>query len=253
MLYVPSSTLSLVLIVPFSLLSLCIYIIYKPSAWLISHFQRRWPDVLFHLSTDQKIAALTIDDGPSCHTRKIQAVLDAHGAKATFFIIGSHIPGHEETLHQMILNGHELANHAMYDEPSRSLSTVQLTRQIKDVDAQLDQIYESVRCRRRRHKYFRPGSGFFTAQMRRTASSLGHRIVLGDIYPHDAQIPFWRLNSRHILSMVRPGGIIVCHDRKWTPPMLSVVLPELRKRGYRVVTVTELLSLESGSRQTVAN
>ncbi|KAL2436383.1 hypothetical protein ABEF95_009457 [Exophiala dermatitidis] len=254
MLYPPTLILSSILIVLFSSLSLCIYIIYKPPAWLINHFQRRWPNVLFHVSTDQKIVALTIDDGPSCHTRKIQAVLDAHGAKATFFIIGSHMPGHEETLRQLILNGHELGNHAMYDEPSRSLSTVQLIRQIKDVDAQLDHIYESVRCRlSSRLKYFRPGSGFFTVQMRRTVPGLGHRIVLGDIYPHDAQIPFWRLNARHILSMVRPGGIIVCHDRRWTLPMLSVVMPELRRRGYRVVTVTELLSLGSNFHQTRAS
>jgi peptidoglycan/xylan/chitin deacetylase (PgdA/CDA1 family) len=41
---------------------------------------------------------------------------------------------------------------------------------------------------------------------------------------------------------LRPGGIIICHDRRsWTAPMLQKVLPEMRRRGYRVVTVTELL------------
>jgi peptidoglycan/xylan/chitin deacetylase (PgdA/CDA1 family) len=42
--------------------------------------------------------------------------------------------------------------------------------------------------------------------------------------------------------MLQPGGIIICHDRRsWTVPMLQKVLPEMRRRGYHVVTVTELL------------
>ena len=70
----------------------------------------------------------------------------------------------------------------------------------------------------------------------------GYRLVLGSVYPHDPQIPYWRINAAHILSSVRPGSIVICHDRRsWTAPTLRKVLPELKKRGYQVVTVTQLL------------
>ncbi|KGY15625.1 hypothetical protein PABG_11278 [Paracoccidioides brasiliensis Pb03] len=84
--------------------------------------------------------------------------------------------------------------------------------------------------------------GFFTTRMRRVLATLDYRLVLGSVYPHDPQIPFWSVNAWHVLSIVRPGAIIVCHDgRSWTAPMLRRVLPVLKRRGYRVVTVTELL------------
>lgn len=79
---------------------------------------------------------------------------------------------------------------------------------------------------------------------------LGFRIVLGSVYPHDAQVKWWWVNARHILSMVRPGSIVICHDRReWTVPMLRVVLPELRRRGYEIVTVSELVraGVEAGT------
>ncbi|OJD09718.1 hypothetical protein ACJ73_10128, partial [Blastomyces percursus] len=224
-----------------------------------------------------KLIALTIDDGPSPYTAEILQTLKANDATATFFLIGSNITdlitdtgadtgkkraaeSQAETLHGLLLAGNEIANHAMHDESSWRLSDAELVAQIKAVERKIQLIYNSAYTTttttpttlttstkypredtRRPPKYFRPGSGFFTTRMRRLLAALDYKLVLGSVYPHDAQIPFPRLNAWHILSLARPGGIIICHDgRRWTPPMLRVVLPELRKRGYRVVTVTEL-------------
>jgi peptidoglycan/xylan/chitin deacetylase (PgdA/CDA1 family) len=234
-------SLLLALFIVACLLIAPIYFVYKPPAFLIRYFQHRWPDVLWHGSTTQKLIALTIDDGPSQHTKEILEVLEANDATATFFIIGSQVDGNEETLQDIIRGNNELANHAMHDEPSRSLSNAELVKQIKAVEGKLSKAYNTVGVESP-PKYFRPGSGFFSDRMRETVASLGYRLVLGNIYPHDPQIPFWRVNANHILSMLRPGGIIICHDRRsWTAPMLRKVLPEMKRRGYRVVTVTELL------------
>ncbi|KAF9699344.1 hypothetical protein EKO04_002459 [Ascochyta lentis] len=233
------------MIVPlFSLLSFVatvLWIIYRPPSFIIRYFQRRWPDVLWRVSTSQKIVALTIDDAPSQNTKEILSILEANDAHATFFIIGSHVPGHETILETIVHQGHELGNHAMRDEPSRSLSDTTLVEQIHTVEEILTAAYSSA-GRTFPTRYFRPGSGFFSTKMRSTLQRLGYRLVLGDIYPHDPQIPYWKLNANHILSMLHPGGIIICHDgREWTAPMLRKVLPEMKRRGYRVVTVTELL------------
>ncbi|KAL8777394.1 MAG: hypothetical protein Q9203_002651 [Teloschistes exilis] len=129
----------------------------------------------------------------------------------------------------------------MYDEPSRSLSDTSLQEQIQSVETLIHKFYTTI-GKESPPKYFRPGSGFFSKRMRDTLHTLDYRLVVGTIYPHDPQIPFWRINASHILSMLRPGGIIICHDRRsWTAPMLRKVLPEIRRRGYRVVTVSQLL------------
>lgn len=219
-----------------------LYLIYKPPQSLIRYFQRRWPDVLFHHPTAENVVALTIDDAPSSHTTAILNILNANNATATFFVIGSQVSGNTSVLGQLVSSGNELANHAMHDEPSRGLSNAVLADQMQNVHELIRDAYRSTGAEGPENWFFRPGSGFFSSRMRALVSNMGYRLVLGDVYPHDPQVPFAALNARHILSMVRPGSIIVCHDRReWTVPMLQVVLPELRRRGYRVVTVSKLL------------
>ncbi|WYZ42905.1 hypothetical protein EsH8_VI_000604 [Colletotrichum jinshuiense] len=226
--------LALLLAVPF-------YIIYKPPAFVINSFARRWPDVLWQVSTDQKIIGLTIDDAPSQHTTEIVQILKENDAHATFFLIGSQMNGREDDMGAIIQAGSELGNHAMHDEASRSLPDGQLEQEIFEVSRKIKTLYEYEDVPMVAN-YFRPGSGFFNDKMRRLVDKMGFRMVLGSVYPHDAQISSWRLNTNHILSMARPGAIIICHDRRsWTIPMLRKVLPELKRRGYRILNLTELL------------
>ncbi|KAM0329995.1 hypothetical protein ACHAQA_004164 [Verticillium albo-atrum] len=226
--------LILLLVVPF-------YIIYKPPASLIRHFQRKWPDVLWQIETDRKIIALTIDDAPSQHTTEIVKLLRENDAHATFFVIGSQVDSRLDDLGEVIRNGNELGNHAMHDEPSRSLTDTQLENEIRSVSRKIKSVYGYEQLPVPAN-YFRPGSGFFSDRMRVLIDKLGYRLVLGSIYPHDPQISWPRVNARHILSMLRPGAIIICHDRRsWTVPMLKEVLPEIKRRGYEIVTITELV------------
>lgn len=232
------------MLVIISILLVCVapfYVVYKPPFVLMRYFQYRWPDVLFYAPASSKIVALTIDDAPSGYTHDILRLLEATDAQATFFVIGSHIDGRETILEDILKKGHELGNHAMHDEPSKFLSDARLMEEIRIVESKLQSAYTAAEVEGP-PKYFRPGSGFFSERMRKVLDKLGYRLVLGSIYPHDPQIPYWRLNAAHILSMVRPGGIIICHDgRSWTIPMLEKILPELKRRGYRVVTVSGLL------------
>ncbi|KAJ4394174.1 hypothetical protein N0V93_003391 [Gnomoniopsis smithogilvyi] len=235
-------TLVLTLLLPF-------YIIYRPPRLLIRYFQHRWPDVLWEVSlpassSSEKLIALTIDDAPSEYTREILRVLNDNDAHATLFVIGGQVEGREEVLREVVVAGNELGNHAMHDEAAMGLDLDVLEAQIDRVQGLIRQAYVDAGVAEGgpKHQYFRPGSGLFSTQMRAMVARLGYRMVLGSVYPHDPQIPYWWLNAWHILSMARNGGIVVCHDRRsWTIPMLKKVLPELRRRGYRVVTISELL------------
>lgn len=234
-----------------------VYTVYYPPFCIIQSFQRRWPDVLWHVSTSVKVIALTIDDGPSVYTAEILEILKANEATATFFIIGSHVSNMKDEgdkiLQELIRGGNELGNHAMYDEPASRLPDDELVSQINQVDEINRKAYEAVNGVSTTvdddtafPRYYRPGSGWFTTKMRNIVTRLGYKLVIGDVYPHDPQIPFAKVNTAHILRMARPGGIIICHDgRPWTLPMLRSVLPELKRRGYRIVNITELLQYSS--------
>lgn len=98
-------------------------------------------------------------------------------------------------------------------------------------------------------RWFRPGSGWFSPTMLEDVERQGYRLVLGSVYTFDAQIPSADFIARYVLENVRAGSIIILHDGAGramrTAAALDRVLPELRRRGYRVVTVTELLRQEA--------
>lgn len=209
--------------------------------WKVRHLARDNPRVLYQVETQAKAIALTIDDGPDATTTpKILRVLEHYGAHATFFIITSRVPGNEELLRRIVAEGHELGNHLVRDEPSLKLPPAEFERQLVESHAVLSPFQTQ--------RWFRPGSGRYDGRMLSTLEAHGYRCALGSVYPFDPQIRWSWFSKRFILSNARPGSVIILHDwdskGRRTIKTLSNVLPVLVKRGYRVVTLTELESLK---------
>ncbi|QSZ35138.1 hypothetical protein DSL72_008003 [Monilinia vaccinii-corymbosi] len=221
------------------------YTLYKPPKFVISYLRWKYPGVLFHipLSNSHQVVALTIDDAPSGETARILDLLKIYHAKATFFVIGGQVAAHPEIIQRIHDEGHELGNHAWADEPSISLPLSELERQIKEVEALLPANHP-ITGSKVSPKYFRPGSGFFNGQMLQMARGLGYRVALGSIYPHDPQIHNARVNAKHVLSMARPGGIIIVHDRRsYSAAQIELILGGLKKRKFRVESLGGLLGV----------
>lgn len=196
------------------------------------------PAVLYSVETDRPVLALTIDDGPdSSTTPALLDVLAQHDAHATFFVISERVNGNEGLVRSLLVAGHEIGNHMTQDEPSIELSPEAFERKLLQAHAELSEFTEL--------RWFRPGSGWYDEAMLEILERHGYRCVLGTVYPLDAHIGSVRFASRVILAMAKPGRIIILHDagergqRTWE--ILREVLPVLRERGYRVVTVSELL------------
>lgn len=207
--------------------------------WLIGLLARRAPDVLFFVDLERPLVALTIDDGPDPRTTpEILRLLALHDARATFFLIGERIPGSENVVARMVSDGHELGNHLTRDEPSIRLSRDQFEKTLLETDSILSR-FAPVR-------WVRPGSGWYNQAMLSTMAEHGYRCALGSVYPFDAQIPSERFAARYILRRARPGAIIVLHDGGkrgvQTAAVLRTILPELKRRGLRPVTLTELVN-----------
>ena len=197
------------------------------------------PEVLFYVATKDPVVALTIDDGPSVATPEILDVLAENDAHATFFVIGDHVRGLPELARRLVAEGHELGHHMMVDEPSIDLAPETFRARFAEMDGILDELGGSV--------VFRPGSGWYDDRMVGDAARLGYRTVLGSVYPFDAQIPFAGVATWYMRPLIGPGSILILHDGPERGPrtaqVLRTLLPELRARGMKVVTVSGLTAL----------
>jgi peptidoglycan-N-acetylglucosamine deacetylase len=208
--------------------------------WKVGHLARDHPQVLYRVETRAKAVALTIDDGPdAAATPEILRVLERNGAHATFFIITGRVPGNEGLLRRMVAEGHELGNHLLRDEPSLKLPPDEFERQLVESDRVLSE-FATVR-------WFRPGAGWYDARMLGTLETHGYRCALGSVYPFDPHIRWSWFSRRFILANAQPGSVVILHDwgsrGRRTAKTLSNVLPALTKRGFRILTLTELEAL----------
>ena len=205
--------------------------------WLVAPIAAHSPRCLFAVDTSEHVVALTIDDGPDAtHTPAILDVLRTHEAHATFFLISSRVRGLEALVARAVREGHELGNHLVHDAPS--------IRRPADTFASDLRTAGDVLGRFGAVRWLRPASGWYSDVMLDGIEREGYRCALGSIYPYDAHHPSARLSSAYVLANARPGAVIVLHDGRSrgrrTVEVLRRVLPALRSRGYRVVTLSEL-------------
>ena len=207
--------------------------------WALRLYSDEYGEPLFYIETDRLVVALTIDDGPDpMTTPAILDVLARYRARATFFLISGNIPGNGALIRGLLAEGHEIGNHMTRDEPSIDLPPERFCTELTKAHQALS-AFGPVR-------WFRPGGGRSTAAMRSAARQLGYRTALGEVYPFDPHIPSVTWIRLHIAAVVRPGSIIVLHDRGargWrTAEALGHLLPALAARGYRVVTLSALVA-----------
>jgi peptidoglycan/xylan/chitin deacetylase (PgdA/CDA1 family) len=217
--------------------------LWSAPRWLVPRIAARSPGCLFAVATRERVVALTLDDGPdAAHTPEVLRLLRAHGARATFFLISGRVAGQEPTVSAIVAEGHEIGNHLTRDEPSIRLASAEFEAAAREAGAVLAR-FAPVR-------WLRPASGWFDSTMLGTLGRLGYRCALGSVYPYAPHVPSSRFAAAYILANVRPGAVIVLHEGgargRRTVEALRRVLPALRARGYRVVTLSELDRLRAG-------
>jgi peptidoglycan/xylan/chitin deacetylase (PgdA/CDA1 family) len=218
--------------------------------WLIRALARWRRDIVFYAAgTNKRRIALTFDDGPEpTLVPRMLELLEAHGARATFFMIGSHAEAHPELVERVVAAGHEVGNHQWRDVPALKLSPTEFEEELRRTSDVLE--------RHARVRLFRPGSGWVRRdQVELARERFGYRCVLGSVYPYDPHIHWVPYLVWHVLGAVRPGSIVILHEgdpsRARVLEVLAKVLPVLRERGYEMVTVSELL-YESSPQETCA-
>jgi peptidoglycan/xylan/chitin deacetylase (PgdA/CDA1 family) len=213
--------------------------------WVVRWTQKLQPHVLYLKPIQEKIVALTLDDGPHAHiTPQLLDILRENDCKATWFVIGNHMEPCPEIVERILAEGHEVANHMMDDVASWTLSKRKFEAQLVECDNRLKNFFH-YNSSGQPLKWFRPGHGFYNPQILQTCKEHGYRIALGSLYPMDHMfVKQAKLLAQNMLWRIHPGAIIILHDRvpqyAQTPEVLRLLLPELKKRGYKIVTLSEL-------------
>jgi peptidoglycan/xylan/chitin deacetylase (PgdA/CDA1 family) len=190
--------------------------------------------------------ALTFDDGPvEPFTREILDVLDAHGAKATFFCIGENIERHADLAREIVRRGHALGNHTGGHRLLPRLPVGQIEAEI-EAGARAAERATGVRPR-----LLRCPKGYKGPRVGRVARRLGLPLI-GFSYPvYDVENPPAARLVERVLGRVAPGDIILMHDgfppdkpgsRSSLVEALPLILDGLRRRGLRPVAIDAALA-----------
>ena len=195
------------------------------------------------VETSTPLVALTFDDGPDgSFTGAKLEVLASHSARATFFVLGKLVRALPRVVRAIVEAGSEVASHS-YDHPNLAHLSP------SGVTLQLQRTLEAMRAAGvDPPPLFRPPYGSYNCAVLGAAAGAGYRWnVLWDVDPKDWRRPGAAAVAGRVLSAVRPGSVVVLHD--WvqdTAAALPHVLRQLDARGYRPVTVTDLLAAATG-------
>lgn len=195
-------------------------------------YQKKERDLDVHKPT----IALTFDDGPSKYTKEIIEILNEYDANATFFILGNKVEFYRETLERSLSYGNELGNHSYNHKYLSKLSVEELKKQI-ELTNQIVQntLHYEI-------KYLRPTYGSVNQKLKKNSNL---EIVLWNVDTKDWKIKNGKKIAEKALNDIKDGKVILMHDiYKTTLEALKIMLPELKKQGYQIVTVSELKEIQ---------
>jgi peptidoglycan/xylan/chitin deacetylase (PgdA/CDA1 family) len=199
------------------------------------------PPITFNsVHVDGPFIALTFDDGPNATlTPKLLDLLAARHLKATFFVVGQNAADHPEILKRAVREGHEIANHSWSHPNLGKMSDEAVRRELQKTE---DAIVAAIG---KKPTLMRPPYGSITARQKKWIhDEFGYRIILWDVDPLDWKRPGPSVVTARILKETKAGSIVLSHDIH--PPTIEAMpatFDQLMKKGFKSVTVTELLAM----------
>jgi peptidoglycan/xylan/chitin deacetylase (PgdA/CDA1 family) len=181
----------------------------------------------------RKRIAIGFDDGPSDYTPRVLRVLRQFDSHATFFEIGQETSGRAAIMKKVLRQGNEIGNHSLHHELDPSSSSLHETdRLIRDATGF-------------RPCDFRPPDGAVNSALISRAHAQHLVTVNWDVDPRDWSDPGVSAIASNVITNAHNGSIVVMHDgggdRSQTVAALPAILSHFRHRGYKFVTVAELL------------
>lgn len=186
------------------------------------------------LDKSKKLIAFTFDDGPrKGNTERILAALDKYNFRATFFMLGQNVKLYPDTVKKVYKSGNEVSGHS-WNHPQLTKLT---KAQIKDQYDRMNQaIYAACKSKA---ASFRPPYGAVNENVKQVVDK---PLILWSVDTLDWKTLNTNATVNAILKNAKDGDIILMHDiHAPTVAAVEKVLPKLKKEGFEVCTVSELL------------
>ena len=198
------------------------------------------------VSVDGPYIAMSFDDGPSpALTPRLLDLLKQRGIKVTFFVIGQNVEHAPEIVARAAAEGHEIGNHT-WDHPA--LTKLSDARVQEEVNKTSEAIFQAIG---KKPVLLRPPYGAMNARVHHLVDQDGMKVVLWSVDPNDWKRPGSAVVERRILAGAKPGSIILSHDiHPGTIEAMPATLDALLAKGYKFVTVSELIAMQSKKPKT---
>jgi peptidoglycan/xylan/chitin deacetylase (PgdA/CDA1 family) len=204
----------------------------------------------WHGEPEQKVVALTFDDGPNePYTSEILDILRKYNVKATFFMVGKNVAAYPDAAKKIVADGHAIGNHS-WDHPNLIFKTNGQTRQeIMKAEYVIKQTTGVA------PDLFRPPYGGDDILTLAQIHKLGFVTVKWSMSFEDWKKP----GVNKILdrtSLVKNGSIVLLHDgnrqfhgadRSQTVAALPEIILQLKKEGYTFVTVPQMINIRESA------
>ena len=203
-------------------------------------------DPITNVETHDSVAALTFDDGPHPeYTPRVLRILEKHGVKATFFMVGEAARKYPDIVRMVARSDHVIGNHA-WDHQS-----------LPSIRSRLRRLKQMWACAQATAPYskrlFRPPYGAHDTKTLLDALILGYSVILWSVSAQDWIPQSADEIAQKIINRVTPGSIFLLHDDirgtssqeiQWNrEPMLEGLEKALAvlKQKIHFITVPELL------------
>lgn len=197
--------------------------------------------VIYNVPTRQRMLALTFDIAHGNHVPvQLLSLMKKKGVKkATFFLTGKWVQRNPDIAKQIQKMGYEIASHGHRHEDYTSHSNAWIEREVK---AAKRAIFGATGIKT---NMIRTPSGDLDSRVIRKLLSLKQMIVQWDTDSLDWKFTNVKKIVRRVIPHIHPGAIVLLHGcDPWTQTLkaLPIILDGIKKKGYTLVTVSELLS-----------
>jgi len=216
------------------------------SQLTLSQLVKKYPDLLLLKGTaNAKKIALTFDDAPdTVYTPQVLDILKKYNVKATFFIVGRLAETHPEIVKRMVKEGHIIGNHSYNHSLLTKLTDEQYRMQITKTQKILNNTIGYM------PKLVRPPYGEISESQLLWASEHNLLVVNWNVDSLDWKQLNQQQVTANVLNNARAGAIVLQHtgggpnqDLSGTVNALPTIIESLQAKGYRLVTLPELLGV----------
>ncbi|MBR3165269.1 MAG: polysaccharide deacetylase family protein [Lachnospiraceae bacterium] len=198
---------------------------------------------LHKIKIKKKMIALTYDDGPSAYTPMIVKELKKVGGRATFFVVGNRVNSYKKQMKEAFKAGCEIGNHSWNHANLNTLSASGIRSQMSKTNTAVKKVTGV------KPAVMRPPYG---ANNSRVKGTVGMPLITWNVDTLDWKTRSTSATVSHVKNHHGDGSIILMHDiHRPTAMAAKTIIPWLAKKGYQLVTVSELADCRGGLKKGV--